>query len=148
MASEEYEFRFACGVSKATCRIPLTDKEQVVNALCLHYTVFASLAELEQLRRGLGILSFHAIMDSHPHLLRKVFAPPQTVITSTYIQDLFVPDFSPTSSNQRREEETIIMMWIRYLQHIESEIKHHRNNCNIIMSCYKFQVWEIKPVQQ
>ena len=36
----------------------------------------------------MSAVSFHAIMDSHPHLLRKVFAPPQTAITSTYITDL------------------------------------------------------------
>ena len=126
MASEEYEFRFACGVSKAACRIPLTEKEQVINALCLHYTVLASLAELERLRCGLGILNFHAIMDSHPNLLRKVFEPPVETVTSTYIQDLFVPVFSPMSSNQRRDEESIMMMWIRYLQYIESEIKDHQ----------------------
>lgn len=88
--------------------------------------MLASLAELEQLRRGLGILNFHAIMDSHPNLLRKVFEPPVETVTSTYIQDLFVPVFSPMYSNQRRDEESIMMMWIRYLQYIESEIKDHQ----------------------
>ena len=118
-------------MSKPAFRILFTDKEEVVNALCLHYTVFASLAELEQLRRGLGILGFHDIMDSNPSLLRKVFAPPVVKITSTFIQDLFKPVFSAKSSNQRIAEESIMMMWIRYLQYIESKIKN--NNYDVLL---------------
>lgn len=55
MTSHEYHFRFSCGITKPTNWIPFSEKHNVVNAMCLHYSILVSLAELEQLRRGLAI---------------------------------------------------------------------------------------------
>lgn len=117
MTSDEYDFRFSCGITKPTARF--SDKQQIVNAMCLHYSVLVSLAELEQLRRGLAIQKFNSLMESYPQLLRKAFQPPQCKITSEYIQDLFVAGFS---RNKRPTEEAIMIMWIRYLQYLEGRI--------------------------
>ena len=46
----------------------------------------------------------------------------QQPITSEMVADLFVADFSPIGSNNRAVEETLLMMWIRYLEHIEGII--------------------------
>ena len=62
------------------------------------------------------------IMECYPELLRKVFQPPVQPITSEMVADLFVADFSPIGSNNRAVEETLLMMWIRYLEHIEGII--------------------------
>ena len=111
MTSDEYDFRFSCGITKPTARF--SDKQQIVNAMCLHYSVLVSLAELEQLRRGLAIQKFNSLMDSYPQLLRKAFQPPQCKITSEYIQDLFVAGFSPMGSNKRPREEAL--WWCGYV---------------------------------
>ena len=116
---DEYDFRFTCGV-KPTVRF--LEKQQVVNAMCLHYSVLVSLAELEQLRRGLAVQKFDSLMESFPQLLRKAFQPYQCKITSVYIQDLFVAGLSPVGSNKRPVEEAIMMMWIHYLQYLEGRI--------------------------
>ena len=128
MASEEYDFRYTCGVSKPTARILFPEKQQVVSAMCLHYSILVSLAELEQLRRGLAIQKFNSLMESYPQLIRKAFQPPQQEITSEFIEDLFDAVLSPKGSNKRVVEEAIMMMWIHYLQDLQGENFHMQTN--------------------
>ena len=40
----------------------VNEKQKVIAALCLHYTVMDSLAELEQLHRGLAIQKFNYLL--------------------------------------------------------------------------------------
>ena len=119
LSSEDYEFRYVCGVSKPSSRILFTEKDKVISAMCLHYTIMVSLAELEQLKRGFSIQKFIILIQSYPALLRKVFEPEDGSITAEFIQDLFVPFFSLKGSNQRALEESLIMTWIQYLQCLE-----------------------------
>ena len=122
LGSDEYEFRYACGLTKPSMRIPFSDKDKVVTDISLHCSVLASLAELEQLRRGLTIQKFASLMECYPAVLKKAFRPPEVQITSDIIQDLYVPSFSPKGSNRRNTEEAILMTWIRYLQSLEGII--------------------------
>ena len=50
-------------------------------------------------------MKFDSLMSSFPSLLKKAFQPPECKITSDYIQDLFIPDFSARGSNSRNKEE-------------------------------------------
>ena len=93
--------------------------KSVIAAMCLHFSVLVSLAELEQLRRGLSLLNFNSLVCSYPDILKKVFQPPECEITRDYVQDLLVAAFSPNGSNDRTTEEAIIMMWVRYLKYLE-----------------------------
>ena len=93
LGSDSYDFRYDCGVTKSASKCNLSEKEKIVNALCLHYTILTSLAELEQLRRGLSIQKFDSLMKSHPQLIRQAFLPPESSITSVYLQDLLQPIF-------------------------------------------------------
>ena len=122
MASGDYEFWFTCGISKPISHLQFLDKEKIVTAMCLHYSVLVTLAELEQLHRGLTIQRFNVLMQSYPQAVRKAFELPPTKITSDFMQDLFVPMFSPHGSNMRAVEEALVMTWIHYFQHIEGEL--------------------------
>ena len=122
MTSTDYEFRYDCGVSKPVCPIKYSEKHKIVEAMCLHYSVLASLAELEQLRRGLSVQKFNSLMESSPQLIQKAFVPPDTKISSDFLEDLYVPIFSPKGSNKRVIEEALIMTWITYLQYLECEL--------------------------
>ncbi len=113
LSSEEYEFRYTCGISKPATCIKFPEKLQLISAMCLHYSVLVSLAELQQLRRGLAIQKFDSLMQSFRQLIRKAFQPPECKVTSDYLQDLFAAEFSPRGSNQREIEEAIMMTWIR-----------------------------------
>ena len=83
--SDSYNFRYDNGVAKSASKINLSDKEKILNVLCLHYTILTSLAELEQLRRGLSIQKFDSLMKSHPQLIRQAFLPLESSITSVYL---------------------------------------------------------------
>ena len=122
LSTEEYDFRFACGVTKAISRIELPDKSKIIDALCLHYVILVSLAELEQLRRGLAIQKFNSLMESVPTVIRTAFEPPIQKISSGVIQDMYTTMFSPSGSNKRVIEESIVMSWVRYLQFVEGEL--------------------------
>ena len=115
-----YNFRYTCGVSKPTAHIEFPEKQQVASAMCLHYSIHVSLAELEQLRHGLAIQKFDPLMESYPQLIRRVFQPAQQEITSDFIQDL-----SDLYCLQRVVvEEAIMIMWIHSIQDLQGENFH------------------------
>ena len=43
----------------------LCDKESVISAVCLHYSILGSLGELEQLKRGLQTAGLSALLEQH-----------------------------------------------------------------------------------
>ena len=137
--SDEHGFWFSCGVNKPLSRLHYSEKEKVVNAMCLHYSVLTSLAEMEQLRRGLAVQNFNILMESHPQAIRKAFEPSEIQVTSDFLQDFFVPVFSAQGSNKRGIEEALIMSWIHYLQSIEG-----RNLCISFVNVMHY-LWLISP---
>jgi len=110
-------------VCKPASRISFSEKQKIVDAMCLHFVILESLAELEQLRRGLAVQKFNSLMEAFPHVVRKAFTPPEQKISSDMLQDLFVPAFSPKGSNRREVEEAVVMCWLQYLQHVEGEVQ-------------------------
>ena len=58
--------------------------------MCLHYSVLISLAELEQLRRGLDIQKFNLLMESSHKAIRKAFVPPEIKVTSDFLRSCIV----------------------------------------------------------
>ena len=119
LSSSEYEFRYTCGVAKPSSKVSLNEKPKIINAMCLHFAILVSLAELEQLRRGFSMLKFSSLMEVYPDVLRKAFEPPEIKVSSDYIQDLFKPILSPNGSNKRATEGGIMMNWIHYLQKLD-----------------------------
>ena len=121
LESPEYAFRYDCGVTQSGFSIKFIDKSSIVSALCRHFSVFAAVAEMEQLSQGLETLEFGNLLHTHPNLFRKIFKPDLTIqpITADFIQDFFKVEFSPVGSNRRQVEESIIMHWINYLHDLE-----------------------------
>lgn len=108
-------------ITQAGFSIKLDDKYAIVSALCRHFSVFAAVAEMEQLSRGLETLEFGNLLRIYPDLFRNIFKPDLTVqpITADFIQDFFEVKYSPIGSNRCQVEENIIMHWINYLHDIE-----------------------------
>ena len=119
MGSKDYEFRFDCGVSQAVFNLTLKDRNKIISAMCLHYTILCSLAELEQFRRGLSTGQFSNIIESHSELFRPLFLHSDEHITCSFLQDLYEVEYSPIGSTQRAHEEEIIMAWINFLVECE-----------------------------
>ena len=68
----------------------LSDKESMISAVCLHYSILGSLGELEQLKRGLqtaGQLS--ALLEQHGSVMKDLFLHQDKKVTADFIQDLF-----------------------------------------------------------
>lgn len=59
LMSEEYDFRYACGVGKSCIQIPYSEKDNIVETLSLHCSTLASLAELEQVIEELPYSNLH-----------------------------------------------------------------------------------------
>lgn len=117
--SPEFEFRFNCGVMQPTYGMKFEERDAIVSALCRHFTVYASIAELDQLLQGLQTLKFASLMQAYPSLLCQVFKSSKQTISADFIQDFFEVQYSPIGSNNRKVEENIIMNWINYLHDSE-----------------------------
>ena len=53
----------------------LADKHTIISATCLHYAVLGSLAELEQLKRGLQTAGLAVMIENHAYLFNDLFLP-------------------------------------------------------------------------
>ena len=62
-----------CGFVKSPSSITLHERSAIVKAISLHYIVFRSKAELDQLRSGLQTLGVGEAMHSNPELLEPLF---------------------------------------------------------------------------
>lgn len=119
ICSSGFEFILDCGITKPTVNMSLADRDMVVSAVSLHHAVLGSLAELEQLRRGLQTARFYMLLEDNKCLFKPLFRHQNKPITSNFIQDFFEVDFSERGSNNRLKEESIMMNWVTYLQYLE-----------------------------
>ena len=117
--SDEFNFRFSCGVTQPTYHMKLDEKQDVISGLCRHFTIYRSIAKLDQLVEGLQTLSFNCLMKNYPSLLKQIFKAPLQSLSANFIQDLFEVVYSDVGSNDRRREENIIINWITYLRDSE-----------------------------
>ena len=100
----------------------MADKGSVISSLCRRFAIYSTLAEIEQLRRGLQTLSFDVLMKTYPDQLRKVFIPSEQAISAEFLQDFLEVQYSLIGSNSRQAEEAIMMNWILYIQNIEGMV--------------------------
>ena len=63
--SEEFNFH-----------MKLDEKEDVLSGLCCHFTIYKSIAELDQLVEGLQTLRFNCLMKNYPSQLKQIFKAP------------------------------------------------------------------------
>lgn len=115
LSSPEYDFQFGCGITTPSCAVKLSDKNTIISAICRHFTVYATLAELEQFKRGLQTLEFFDLVHKHPNL-QQIFLPSEKKITPDFVQDFMEIIYNgDTGSNARAKEEAIAMNWINFI---------------------------------
>lgn len=107
----------------------MADKEKMVSAVALHYSVLCSLAELEQLRCGLHVAKVNELLEAYPEMFRPLFIHAPTKLTAQIVQDLYQVDFAEKGSNRRKKQEALMMNWITYLQDAEGIAKVIINWC-------------------
>ena len=123
MMEEELDFRFQCGYLKPTYQIQLSDKDQIVKSVWLHYIFFLPHAELEQLRKGLReTLQLEMLICLHPQEVWSFFvASSDFEVTSGYLLDLFAVQYSDQGCNRRTAEEAVILHWNEYVTDCEGQ---------------------------
>ena len=116
--SEEFEFRFECGVCQPSASLALSDRENIIFSIVLHYVIYSCKGELDQLRLGLSAVNFLDVLRDNDSV-RSLLEGRQSHLTPQSLQDLFVPQFSPRGSNARATEEATMMFFLDLLYEIE-----------------------------
>lgn len=60
----------------------VSEKEQLLKTLKLHFTVYKSLPELEQMKQGLSVLGVQDAMKKHKDLFKPLFTACNSVLTA------------------------------------------------------------------
>ena len=81
--SEQFSFRFDCGVCQPASSININDKQHLVSSIALHYCIYACKAELDEIRRGLVSLGFVGLMTQYPCLM-SLFKASSQKLTKAY----------------------------------------------------------------
>ena len=61
------------GFSKPLMKLTLVDKKELMEVLLLHYTIFKSKAELDDMKKGLQSLGVGDMIRLYPDLLQSFF---------------------------------------------------------------------------
>ena len=131
IASFECDFRFDCGYSKPI--INLEDKELFMKCTSLHYTILASLKELEQYIDGLKTCDLLTLIRQHPAAFKPVFQFSNT-LSAEVLDEMFLPQLSPMGSNKRVLEEALVFNFSQLLEDIEKgHVKEEVDNQEVII---------------
>ena len=117
LETEEFAFRFDCGYSKATFQIDISNRDELIKSIWLHYVFFLPHAELDQLRKGLReTLQLEILVILHPNEMRSfLVASTDYDINPNYLLDSFVIRYSRQGDNKRTAEEAVIVYWNDYV---------------------------------
>ena len=99
--SFDSEFFMECGITKLVMSIKLDDKSTASSALCLHYAVLGSRAELEQLKRELQNTKLRTLKDKHACTSSRSFSFIPRIPSQQTLFRMFVADYSDRGSISR-----------------------------------------------
>ncbi len=120
--SDDFDFRYECGVPQPSSHLRMIDRDTIVSSIAVHYSVAVCKAELDQRVRGLGSLQLIELIHANPQVTKQLFVGTsiERNITAADIFDLFPAQLSPIGSNRREREENVVMYWDNYNHMIES----------------------------
>jgi hypothetical protein len=120
MSSDDYDFRYDCGYIKPTSTLTISNRDEMVCSLALHYKVYARKAELDQIVEG---LNFGGMIWSEDEAgsLKCLFCEekPPSKLTASQVSVLFPPTFSEEGCNCREAEEEMALHWGYFLRDVE-----------------------------
>ena len=118
MDDELFDLRCMCGVTVPSTRLKFSDLSELIQNMCLHFVIYTAKSELDQLRDGLTTLGLLHIMESnYMQFLPSFLACHQEELTADKLIGLFKIDvWSPKGSNDREDEEAVIVNWENYVR--------------------------------
>ena len=101
--------------------VTLVNRDSLLNAIVLHFTIYSQKAELDDIKRGMDdVLEVGPLARSHPTLFKPLFVSSglQKLQADTFLS-LFHVDYSLRGSNRRDKEEQIMINFNHYIQELE-----------------------------
>ena len=117
MDDKEYAFRFDAGVSSLSNTVSINDKESIATSLAMHFVLYVSKAELDELKEGMSLLGVLELLQNNMVVMRTLFTPQNCPLTASTMFDLFQIMWS----SDRDAEEAVIVAWAEYLQCTEGD---------------------------
>lgn len=117
LESNDFDFLFTSGYSKATCQVRIADKDKLVKTVWLHNVIFHPHSELQQLKKGIrDTLEMDFLIARYHDSMWGLLASSDTFdVTPDYLNDAFVVMYSDNGSNDRTKEEAIVYSWFEYI---------------------------------
>ena len=78
-------------------------------------------ASIDQIVDGLHTLGVYELIQANPHAMHKLLISQPVQLISDYILNLFATKFSSEGSNNREDEEQLIMYWVNFIESIEGK---------------------------
>ena len=123
LGSDEYDFRYDLGITKAAHEVRIVDREKIVTSMALHYGVLVVKAELDQILCGISSTLNALTLIRDNGVMRQLFVfkvrPPPT---ADNLFDTLPAKFSESGSNAREKEEATMMLWWDFLQMVEGKL--------------------------
>lgn len=73
MDKEDYLFHYECGVSQPVSTIKPSDRDTIVTALAMHFSVTSVKAELDQMVKGMEVFKLSELFQANPQIMRQLF---------------------------------------------------------------------------
>ncbi len=120
--SDEFDFRYDCGITQPSSRLEIKDRDRIVTSFVMHYAIMYCMTELIQLKEGLGSLKVLNLLHANPRVTRPllVFSKGAT-LTADKLYDMLKADLSPAGSNRREIEEAAYFHWVNLMQEVEGK---------------------------
>ena len=96
--------------------VTVQDQRQIALSLEMHYLIYTSKAELDQLKEGLGYLGIYSLMCCNRSAMKPLFLESgRPKVTPTPLLAAFEIKWSLQGLNQREKEEAVIFGWTEYV---------------------------------
>ena len=100
--------------------IMVHEKKQIALSLAMHYLIYISKAELDQLKEGLDYLGVRNVMCCNRLIMKPLLLESgKPKLTATTLLATFEVKWSLQGSNQREKEEAVIFGWTEYVHDTE-----------------------------
>lgn len=108
------------GFSVPISRVSLKDVPTIIEAVCLHTTIFPVKAALDQLVEGLQLFNVISLIKSHPDKIKSLFVhdPRYSQLTVDQMVALFEVVYSLQGSSKRVKEEATFMHYNEFLNDV------------------------------
>ena len=122
--SDAYDFCFDVGLGFPISSMRFADRDEFVQSLAGYFTVVKVKAQIDQLTQGPRVLGVLELVQANSHKARELFiySEPEHM-TADAVLALFTPRLSLEGSNRREDEEQMVMLWVDFLQKIESKLE-------------------------